>query len=118
MEEIKEQNILSTESAETVKKSCCGHCGKKINCWKGVFLAALLFLAVSLVYVGYQFSQKQTLPSFVKSVTECRNDSDCGINICDCKAEPRKNLTPKKLMCTRICDGVAKCIDTKCILVK
>lgn len=62
MEEIKEQNILPTET-ETVNKSCCGSCGKKINCWKGAFLAALLFLAVSLVYAGYQFSKFSQKPT-------------------------------------------------------
>lgn len=54
-----EENQNNTQ-IEAGKESCCDHCGKKINCWKCVFLVVLLFLTLSLAYAGYQFSQKLT----------------------------------------------------------
>ncbi|MEK7127855.1 MAG: hypothetical protein AAB838_03995 [Patescibacteria group bacterium] len=90
------------------------------------FLAIIPIIALALA--GYFFFQNQQLQKpkiktvvpipIEGKVTECKIDKDCGINICDCKAEPQKNLTPNKLMCTIICNGIAKCIDDKCVLVR
>lgn len=49
---------------------------------------------------------------------ECVFDSDCGVNICDCKAEPKQNLTPAKQACLRVCEGSVKCVNATCILDK
>ena len=48
----------------------------------------------------------------------CTNDSDCGVNICDCKADLEKNILVKDKICTRYCPGIPKCIDSKCVLIK
>lgn len=48
----------------------------------------------------------------------CVNDSDCGVNICDCKADLEKNILVKDKICTRHCPGIPKCISSKCILIK
>lgn len=48
----------------------------------------------------------------------CTNDSDCGVNICDCKADLEKNILVKDKICTRYCPGIPKCISSKCILTK
>lgn len=49
---------------------------------------------------------------------ECRVDSDCGVNMCDCKAEPKQNLTPAMQACLRVCEGSVKCVNAVCVLSK
>ncbi|VVA43918.1 hypothetical protein CANDROIZ_310001 [Candidatus Roizmanbacteria bacterium] len=57
---------------------------------------------------------------FVDQVDQnsCLNDSECGVNICDCKADLEKNILVKDKICTRYCPGIPKCISSKCILIK
>lgn len=52
------------------------------------------------------------------SQISCTADSDCGVNICDCKADLEKNILVNDKLCERYCPGIPKCISSKCILIK
>lgn len=48
----------------------------------------------------------------------CFQDSECGINVCECKADLDKNIPNSKKACARFCEGRPKCINNQCVLVK
>ncbi len=47
---------------------------------------------------------------------KCTTDSQCGVNICDCRADLIDNITNSQKACTRVCNGQPKCINNQCIL--
>ena len=48
----------------------------------------------------------------------CNQDGDCGLNICDCKADIKDNIKPEDKICTRYCPGTVKCINNQCQLIE
>lgn len=48
----------------------------------------------------------------------CQQDSDCGVNICDCKAMNDKYIKPAQKACMRVCNGTPKCVRGVCSLIK
>jgi len=48
----------------------------------------------------------------------CSVDSDCGVNVCDCKSDLKSNLKPQDLACTRYCPGTPKCVNNRCVLTQ
>lgn len=46
----------------------------------------------------------------------CSEDSECGINICECISQRNELITYKEKSCTRACSGQPKCINKRCIL--
>ena len=49
--------------------------------------------------------------------TSCAADADCGVNICDCKADLKQNIPEVKKICARYCPGAPRCINNQCQLV-
>jgi len=47
----------------------------------------------------------------------CAADADCGVNICDCKAELKQNIPEAKKICAGYCPGTPRCINNQCQLV-
>ncbi len=56
----------------------------------------------------------------IKNLPEynCQIDSDCGVNICDCKAMNDKYIKPADKLCMRVCNGVPKCVEGVCRLLE
>lgn len=48
--------------------------------------------------------------------TACDSDSECGVNICECKSARKESIKTRDKMCTRYCQGEPKCINNKCVL--
>lgn len=48
----------------------------------------------------------------------CNTDTDCGLNICECKALRKEFIRPVDTVCARVCEGEVRCINYKCALIK
>lgn len=52
----------------------------------------------------------------VPDQTSCINDSDCGVNICQCVSLKKELIKEEDKMCTRFCPGDPKCVNNQCVL--
>jgi hypothetical protein len=109
--------------------------------WPKIILAAVLgfgLLAAS-AYAGYWYGTQQVQPTdtFIIAPTpepskprtggngqppsdipeelKCEEDSNCGVNICDCKALNKNYIEPEDKICMRVCNKVPICYQGRCI---
>ncbi len=45
----------------------------------------------------------------------CQSDADCGVNICDCKAQNSNYIKDEDKICMRVCSGTPVCFKNRCI---
>lgn len=79
-------------------------------------------------YSSGQESKQHQLPLFdqilssfkfidEKNMFSCTIDNDCGLNICDCRAERKEFISPEEKLCMRVCPGELRCVSGVCKLI-
>lgn len=69
------------------------------------------FVSFDQILSTFRFIDQATISN------SCIKDTDCGMNICDCKADLNSKIKSEDKICTRYCPGTPKCINNICQLV-
>lgn len=88
---------------------------------RAYLLIGLVLILGMLIYIkqfGYLSMSSPSVKQRDPESIACKIDSDCGLNICGCKAMNKSYIQTKDKICTRFCGGKPKCVNNTCQLVK